>query len=68
LIPPAADRPGGPGQTAGVEERASGYEKKVLVDVVAVLVMLLMLADVARMIFVDNEPQRDPVRRQAPRR
>jgi hypothetical protein len=40
----------------------------VLVDVVAVLVMLLMLADVARMIFVDNESQRDPVRRQAPRR
>jgi len=34
-----------------------------LVDVVAVLVMLLMLGDVIRMLFVDTEPQRDPVRR-----
>jgi hypothetical protein len=35
----------------------------VLVDVVAALVMLLMLGDVIRMLFVDPEPQRDPVRR-----
>ena len=34
-----------------------------LVEVVAVLVMLLMLGDVIRMLFVDTEPQRDPVRR-----
>ncbi len=34
-----------------------------LVDVVAVLVMLLMLGDVIRMLFVDTEPQRNPVRR-----
>jgi hypothetical protein len=34
-----------------------------LVDVVAVLVMLLMLGDVIRMLFVDPEPQRDPARR-----
>jgi len=34
-----------------------------LVDVVAVLVMLLMLGDVIRMLFVDTEPQRAPVRR-----
>jgi hypothetical protein len=34
-----------------------------LVEVVAVLVMLLMLGDVIRMLFVDTEPQRDPARR-----
>jgi hypothetical protein len=36
-----------------------------LVDVVAVLVLLLMLGDVIRMLFVDTEPepQRDRVRR-----
>jgi hypothetical protein len=34
-----------------------------LVDVVAVLVLVLMAADVCRMLFVDTEPQRDPVRR-----
>jgi hypothetical protein len=34
-----------------------------LVDVVAVLVMLLMLGDVIRMLFVDTEPQRDSARR-----
>ena len=34
-----------------------------LVDLVAVLVMLLMLGDVIRMLFVDTEPQPDPVRR-----
>jgi hypothetical protein len=34
-----------------------------LVEVVAVLVMLLMLGDVIRMLFVDTEPQREPVRR-----
>ena len=34
-----------------------------LVDVVAVLVLLLMGADVFRMLFVDTEPQRNPARR-----
>ena len=34
-----------------------------LVDVVAALVLLLMAGDIARMLFVDTEPQRDPVRR-----
>jgi hypothetical protein len=34
-----------------------------LVDVVAVLVLVLMAADVFRMLFVDTEPQRHPVRR-----
>jgi hypothetical protein len=34
-----------------------------LVDVVAVLVLLLMAADTFRMLFVDPEPHRDPVRR-----
>jgi hypothetical protein len=34
-----------------------------MVDLVAVLVLALMAADVFRMLFVDNEPQRHPVRR-----
>ena len=34
-----------------------------LVDVVAALVLVLMAADVVRMLFVDTEPLRDPVRR-----
>lgn len=34
-----------------------------LVDVVAVLVLLLMGADVFRMLFVDTEPERNPARR-----
>lgn len=34
-----------------------------LVDVVAVLVLVLMAADVFRMLFIDTEPQHDPVRR-----
>ena len=33
------------------------------VDVVAVLVLVLMAADVFRMLFVDTELQRDAVRR-----
>jgi hypothetical protein len=37
-----------------------------LVDVVAVLVLLLMAADVYRMLFVDTEPQCKPVRRRDP--
>jgi hypothetical protein len=34
-----------------------------LVDIVALLVLVLMALDVLRMLFVDSEPQRDPVRR-----
>ena len=34
-----------------------------LVDAVAVLVLVLMAADVFRMLFVDTESQRDPARR-----
>jgi hypothetical protein len=34
-----------------------------LVQVVAVLVLVLMLADIFRMLFADPEPQREPVRR-----
>ena len=34
-----------------------------MVEVVAVLVLVLMAADVFRMLFIDTEPQRDPVRR-----
>ena len=32
------------------------------VDVVAVLVLVLMAADMFRMLFIDTEPRRDPVR------
>jgi hypothetical protein len=59
----AADRPADPGRTAGVESRAQGYDENMLVDVVAVLVLVLMAADVFRMLFVDTEPERNPVRR-----
>jgi hypothetical protein len=38
------------------------------VDIVAVLVLVLMAADVFRMLFIDTEPQRDPVRRDDSRR
>jgi len=34
-----------------------------LVEVVAVLVLVLMAADVFRMVFLGTDPQRDPVRR-----
>jgi hypothetical protein len=37
-----------------------------LVEVVAVLVLVLMGADVFRMVFLDTEPRRDPVRRNDP--
>ena len=36
------------------------------VEVVAVLVLVLMAMDVFRMLFVDTESQRDPVRRNDP--
>jgi hypothetical protein len=41
----------------------SGYDEHMLVDVVAVLVLVLMAADVHRMLFVDTEPRRDAARR-----
>lgn len=34
-----------------------------LVDVVAVLVLVLMAADVFRMLFIDTEPRSEPARR-----
>jgi len=34
-----------------------------LVNAVAVLVLVLMAADVFRMLFVDTEPERNPARR-----
>jgi hypothetical protein len=37
--------------------------RRMLVDVVAALVLVLMAADVFRMLFIDTEPHRDPVRR-----
>jgi hypothetical protein len=44
------------GRRAGVERRARGYDGSMLVDLVAVLVLVLMAADVFRMLFVDTEP------------
>ena len=57
---------GDPGRTAGVGNRAQGYDENMAVEVVAVLVLVLMAMDVFRMLFVDTEPQRDPVRRNDP--
>jgi hypothetical protein len=42
----------------GVGKSAQGYDKHMLRDVVAVLVLVLMAADVFRMLFIDTEPQR----------
>ena len=44
-------------------DEESGKRRPMVVDVVATLVMLLMFGDVLRMLFVDTEPHRDPVRR-----
>jgi hypothetical protein len=51
----AADRPGKPGRTAGAGLRALTYNERVVVDVVASVVLILMLADLARMLFVDED-------------
>jgi hypothetical protein len=53
--------------TAGVAGHVRGYDENMLVDVVAVLVLLLMAADVARMLLVDDEPHGEPARRSASR-
>lgn len=57
-MPPAraagADRPVEPGRTDGVEIGGLAYDECVVVDVVAAAVLLLMLADLARMLFVDD--------------
>jgi hypothetical protein len=47
----------------GVGSHAQGYDENMLVQVVAVLVIVLMAADVLRMLFADAEPGRDPIRR-----
>jgi hypothetical protein len=47
-------RVGLPGRTAGVGGGWFGYDEDVAVDVVAAVVMLLMLGDVARMLFLDD--------------
>jgi hypothetical protein len=51
----AADRRVDPGRTDGVASCTLAYEESVVVDVVAAVVLLLMLADLARMIFVDGD-------------
>ena len=52
-----------PAERLASKTRARGYDESMLVEVVAVLVLVLMAADVFRMLFIDTEPQRDPVRR-----
>jgi hypothetical protein len=47
----------------GVGGHVQRYDTNMLVQVVAVLVLVLMGADVLRMLFADPEPRRDPVRR-----
>jgi ATP adenylyltransferase len=51
-------RPADSGRRVGVGKSAQGYDKHMLRDVVAVLVLVLMAADVFRMLFIDTEPQR----------
>ena len=55
-----------PAERLASENRAQGYDENMAVQVVAVLVLVLMAMDVFRMLFVDTEPQRDPVRRNDP--
>jgi hypothetical protein len=50
----AADGRGDPGRTDGAGPRAIAYDENVAVDVVAASVLILMLADLARMLFVDD--------------
>ena len=57
IVPPI------PAERLGSETSACGVRHDMLVDVVAVLVLVLMAADVFRMLFIDTEPQRDPARR-----
>jgi hypothetical protein len=47
----AADRPGDPGLRAGVTGQRVAYAMNMMRDVVAVVVMLLMLGDIARMLL-----------------
>jgi hypothetical protein len=43
-----------PGLTDGVQRWALDYDEYVVVDVVAATVLILMLADLARMLFLDD--------------
>jgi hypothetical protein len=51
----AAERPGKPGRTDGAGLGFLSYDECVVVDVVAATVLVLMLADLARMLFVDSD-------------
>ena len=55
----AADRPGDPGRWAGARQRRLTYVVKMLRDVVAVVVMLLMSGDIARMLLAGRWPPPD---------
>jgi hypothetical protein len=50
-----ADRRVDPGRTAGARLGALAYDESVIVDVVAGAVLLLMIADLARMLFVEDD-------------
>jgi hypothetical protein len=47
----AADRPGNPGRRAGARSRRLTYGVKMMRDVVAIVVLLLMFGDIARMLL-----------------
>jgi hypothetical protein len=57
IVPPI------PAERLASESVLKGMTRRMLVDVVAALVLVLMAADVFRMLFIDTEPHRDPVRR-----
>jgi hypothetical protein len=50
----AADRRGRPGLTAGASGQTLTYVSSMMRDVVAVLVILLMFGDIARMLLADR--------------
>ncbi|HLY86960.1 MAG TPA: hypothetical protein VKO84_10725 [Gaiellaceae bacterium] len=50
----AADRPANPTPSAGAVRRGRAYVGSMLRDVVAVLVIVLLFADIARMVFAEN--------------
>lgn len=52
-----------PAERLASDAKLRGMTRGMAVDVVAVLVLVLMAADTFRMLFIDTEPQRDPVRR-----
>jgi hypothetical protein len=50
----AADRPANPTPSAGAAGREDAYVVSMLRDVVAVLVIVLLFGDIARMLFAEK--------------